>query len=72
MTTENTETTKKKGSRPTHEIFPVNAEGKPDYKARTGAWADETEPLAMLNSLVPHTSRIRTPSLSAFAGLVKT
>ena len=33
------ETTKKKGSRPTHEIFPVNAKGKPDYKARTGAWA---------------------------------
>jgi hypothetical protein len=39
MTTENTETTKKKGSRPTHEIFPVNAEGKPEYKARVGAWA---------------------------------
>lgn len=39
MITETTETTKKKGSRPTHEIFPVNAEGKPEYKARTGAWS---------------------------------
>ena len=38
MTTENKETTKK-GSRPTHEIFPVNAEGKTEYKARIGAWA---------------------------------
>ena len=39
MTTETKETTKKKGSRPTHEIFPVSAEGKPEYKARAGAWA---------------------------------
>jgi hypothetical protein len=39
MTIETKETAKKKGSRPTHEIFPVNAEGKPEYKARTGAWA---------------------------------
>lgn len=37
-TTETTETAKKKGSKPTHEIFPVNAEGKPDYKARIGYW----------------------------------
>jgi hypothetical protein len=33
MTNETQETTKKKGSRPTHEIFPVNAESKPYYKA---------------------------------------
>jgi hypothetical protein len=40
MTT-NTETneTKKKRSRPTHEIFPVGADGKPNYKARSGTWA---------------------------------
>jgi hypothetical protein len=39
MTTETKETPKKKGSKPTHEIFEVNAEGKPDYKKRSGAWA---------------------------------
>ena len=38
MTNETQETPKKKGSKPTHEIFPVNAEGKPDYKARIGYW----------------------------------
>ena len=37
-TTETKEAPKKKGSKPTHEIFPVNAEGKPDYKARIGYW----------------------------------
>lgn len=36
--TETTETAKKKGSKPTHEIFPVNAEGKPDYQNRVGFW----------------------------------
>jgi hypothetical protein len=39
MTT-NTETneTKKKGARPSHEIFPVGADGKPNYKAKVGYW----------------------------------
>jgi hypothetical protein len=38
-TTETTATPKKKGSPPSHQIFPVNGEGKPDYQARIGAWA---------------------------------
>ena len=33
MTTENTETPRKERLPPTHEIFPVNAEGKPEDKA---------------------------------------
>jgi hypothetical protein len=35
--TEN-KTEKKKGAKPTHEIFPVGADGKPNYKARVGYW----------------------------------
>lgn len=37
-TTETKETAKKKGSKPTDEIFPVGADGKPNYKGRIPAW----------------------------------
>jgi hypothetical protein len=38
MTTQET-VPAKKGSKPTHEIFDVDANGKPIYKTRVGAWA---------------------------------
>jgi hypothetical protein len=40
--TETTETTKKKGAKPTHEIFPVGADGKPNYSGRIAAWSHKT------------------------------
>ena len=39
MTTETKETTKKKGAKPTDEIFPVGADGKPNYSGRIAAWS---------------------------------
>jgi hypothetical protein len=39
--TETTET-KKKGAPPTDEIFPVGADGKPNYKGRIAAWSHRT------------------------------
>lgn len=39
--TETTET-KKKGARPTDEIFPVGQDGKPNYKGRIAAWSHRT------------------------------
>jgi len=36
-TTETKETPKKNGSLPSHQIFPVDGEDKPDYQARIGA-----------------------------------
>jgi hypothetical protein len=46
MPTENTETRKRKGSRRTHEIFPVNAEGKPDYRSADSSesWGSNPPP----------------------------
>lgn len=41
-TTETNETTKKKGAKPTTEIFPVNADGKPNYSGRIPAWSHKT------------------------------
>ena len=41
-TTETKETTKKKGAKPTHEIFPVGADGKPNYSGRIAAWSHKT------------------------------
>jgi hypothetical protein len=40
--TETNPTEKKKGQPPSHEIFPVGQDGKPDYNGRIGGWAHKT------------------------------
>ena len=43
MTTKTeTQETKKKGAPPTDEIFPVGADGKPNYEGRIAAWSHKT------------------------------